>query len=386
MTKYEVVIVGLGPVGASLAALLGREGIRVAVVERYPTIFDRPRAIVLDHEALRVLQACRIDPKFFDGVSPHPGTDYLGVDGKLIKTLDALKPPFPLGWPPTVTFVQPELEAELRKAVAACNAVDVILGEEAIGMRQDADGAVLTTQDPATGRIRELAGDFLVGCDGANSLVRKGIGSELIDQDFDEWWVVVDARLTGKAELPARVTQYCYPSRPGTLVIGPGNLRRWEIKLLPGEDPKAFEDQDTVKAVLAKFVDVDAIDIWRSAVYRFGARVASDWRRDRVFIAGDAAHQTPPFLGQGLCTGLRDAANLGWKLSQVLRRGALPAVLATYGEERRAHTETVIRHTKDLGLIIGELDEAKALERDRELRAALAAGTMTVVRQILSPD
>jgi 3-(3-hydroxy-phenyl)propionate hydroxylase len=383
--KYDVIISGLGPVGAALAALLGHEGIRVAVVERHPTIFDKPRAIVLDHEALRLLQFCRINPQFYDGISPHPGTDFLGVDGKLIKLFDPMPAPYPLGWPATVTFLQPKLEAALRDELARCKSVDVFLGEEVTGLSQDSGSVTVMTSEAQSGRATELTGRWLVGCDGANSLVRKGIGSDLDDQSFNEWWLVVDAWLVREADLPRKVTQYCRPSRPGTLVIGPNNLRRWEIKLLPGELPGDFVDKAAIKKVLSTFVDVDAIDIWRSAVYNFDARIAKDWQRDRVFIAGDAAHQTPPFLGQGLCAGLRDAANLGWKLIQVLKYQASPELLRTYREERYRHTETVIRHAKEFGLIIGELDEQRARKRDCELRTALHNGTMKTIRQDFIP-
>lgn len=382
---YDLIISGLGPVGAALAVLLGHEGIRVAVIERHPTIFDKPRAIVLDHEALRLLQFCRIDPEFYDGISPHPGTDFLGVDGQLIKLFDPMSAPYPLGWPPTVTFLQPKLEAALRGELARCESVDIFLSEEVTGIRQNSETVTVMTSHAQSGQPREFTSRWLVGCDGANSLVRQEIGSELDDQNFNEWWLVVDAWLVGEADLPRKVTQYCQPSRPGTLVIGPNNLRRWEIKLLPDERPGDFDNAEAVQRVLSRFVNLDHIDIWRSAVYNFGARVAKEWQLDRIFIAGDAAHQTPPFLGQGLCAGLRDAANLGWKLIQVLKYGAGPDLLKTYGEERYAHTETVIRHAKDFGLIIGELDEQRARKRDVELRTALNHGTMKTVRQDFIP-
>jgi 3-(3-hydroxy-phenyl)propionate hydroxylase len=164
-------------------------------------------------------------------------------------------------------------------------------------------------------------------------------------------------------------TQYCWPSRPASAITGPRDLRRWELKVLPHEQPEEFHDQARVREVLQDFIDVDAIELWRSAVYRFHALVAEHWSRDRIFLLGDGAHQMPPFLGQGMCAGIRDAANLIWKLLLVEKAGVSPALLDTYQEERKEHVRDVVAQAKALGLIIGELDLAAAHERDARLRA-----------------
>jgi 3-(3-hydroxy-phenyl)propionate hydroxylase len=179
--------------------------------------------------------------------------------------------------------------------------------------------------------------------------------------------------------------QYCRPSRPGTYIVGPGALRRWEIKMLPGETPADFEDEAAIRRVLASFVDVDALELCRSAIYRFHALVLDRWQHGRVFLAGDAAHQMPPFLGQGLCAGIRDALNLAWKIDGVERRGYAPSLLATYETERKPHAKTIVAHARAFGLVIGELDEAAARIRDAEMGAALAAGRSETVRQRFIP-
>ena len=384
--KYDVIVVGLGPVGAVLALLLGREGFEVAVFEQGEEIYDKPRAIVLDHEALRTLQFCGIAPSFFDTLSPHTGTDFIGLKGQLIKLFDPQSPPYPLGWPPTVMFVQPELENALRESLGEHANIDVKLGSRVCAVAQSEAG-VQATVEPIRGEAAyEVAADWLIGCDGANSFVRRSVGMALDDVEFDEWWVVVDAWLTGCTELPKKTTQYCWPSRPATFVVGSRNLRRWEIKLLPHEDPAAFLDEEKVVEVLGNYVDPHALKIWRRAVYRFHAVVASTWRHDRIFIAGDAAHQMPPFLAQGLCAGLRDVANLAWKLVQVMKYGASADLLAAYQEERRPHVETVIHHAKEFGLIIGELDMHRATSRDEELGRLLRSGAMNTVRQQFIPN
>jgi 3-(3-hydroxy-phenyl)propionate hydroxylase len=384
--KYDVIVAGLGPVGAALALLLGREGFEVAVFEQAEEIYDKPRAIVLDHEALRTLQFCGIAPSFFDTLSPHTGTDFIGLQWQLIKLFDPQTPPFPLGWPPTVMFVQPELENALRERLSTHANIDVRLGARIAAVAQVETGVQVTIEPIRGEAAYEVTADWLIGCDGANSFVRRSVGIALDDVEFDECWIVVDAWLTGCTELPKKTTQYCWPSRPATFVVGPRNLRRWEIKLLPHEDPAAFLDEAKVVEVLGNYVDPGALEIWRSAVYRFHAVVASRWRRDRIFIAGDAAHQMPPFLGQGLCAGLRDAANLAWKLVQVMKYGASADLLATYQDERRPHVETVIHHAKEFGLIIGELDVHRAISRDEELGLLLRSGAMNTVRQRFIPD
>ncbi|MGP0090232.1 MAG: bifunctional 3-(3-hydroxy-phenyl)propionate/3-hydroxycinnamic acid hydroxylase [Xanthobacteraceae bacterium] len=383
---YDAIIVGYGPVGATAAALLARYGLRVAVVEQSAAIYDRPRAIALDHEVMRIFQACGAAAAIAPFTAPHPGTHYLGVDGKVIRIFDPLPPPHPLGWPPSGTFVQPQVEAVLRAHVAAAEKVDVFLEHEATGFTQADDGVDLTVRDAGRPVSRVLNARYLLGCDGANSFVRKQLGLSLEDLAFDEPWMVVDVKLQRPVDLPQKCVQYCWPSRPATFIVGPGNLRRWEIKLLPGEAPEDFGRRENVVEQLRRFVDPAAIEIWRSAVYRFHAVVAERWLEGRVFLLGDAAHQTPPFLGQGMCAGIRDASNLAWKLAMVLRSGARPSLLASYELERKPHVRALVALAKDFGKIIGELDLDAARSRDATLRGQLERGEAETIRQRYIPN
>lgn len=382
--RFDVVIVGMGPVGATLACLLGRAGLSVLIVDRELSIFDKPRAIVLDHEALRILQFCGIGRDFLESVSPHTGTDFIGVEGQLIKLFDPKAPPFELGWPPNVMFIQPELEEALAQAMARCPTISCRRGVNVTTTRDSGEDVLVEMVD-RDGTASMVRAAWVIGADGANSLVREAAGLDIDDMDFAEWWVVLDAWLTRETELPAKTTQYCWPKRPATFVVGPRNLRRWEIKLLPGEDPEAYRDEARVREVLGNYADADALSIWRSAVYRFRAAVARGWRNGRLLIAGDAAHTMPPFLAQGLCAGMRDAGNLAWKLVQVLRRGASPTLLDSYEAERKPHVSEIIRHAKEFGLIIGELDPEAAAERDRVLADQLRSGAVPTERQAFVP-
>jgi len=383
---HDVLIVGYGPVGATMAALLARHGLRVAVVEQSTDIYDKPRAITLDHEVMRVFQACGIADEIAPFIATYPGTHYLGVDGGVIRIYDPQPPPHPLGWPPSLSFVQPEVEAVLRACVARSGRVDVFLGTQAVALAPHADrvDVTLRTADGAPDRV--VSAGYVLGCDGANSFVRRALGIEHEDLAFDEWWMVVDARLVQPVDLPMKSIQYCWPARPATFIVGPGNLRRWEIKLLPGEIPEEFGTPDSVRAQLARFVDPAAIEIWRSAVYRFHALLAERWRAGRVFLLGDACHQTPPFMGQGLCAGIRDAANLAWKLALALRAGARDALLDSYEQERKPHVTTLVAHAKAAGEVIGELDVDAARKRDAALRDKLLRGEAETIRQRFIPD
>jgi 3-(3-hydroxy-phenyl)propionate hydroxylase len=383
---YDVLIVGYGPVGATLAGLLARRGLRIAVLDQEAGVYDKPRAITLDHEVMRIFQACGVADAVARFTAPHPGTHYLGVDRDVIRIYDPQPPPYPLGWVPSTTFVQPDVEAVLRDGVARSGNADVLLATQAVALTAHADGVDVTVRAADGAAERVLSARYVVGCDGANSFVRRALGIGHRDLAFDEWWMVVDVRLSRPADLPAKCIQYCWPERPATMILGPGNLRRWEIKLLPGERPEDFGTRENVARQLARFVDPDAIEIWRSAVYRFHALVADRWRAGRIFLAGDACHQTPPFMGQGMCAGIRDAANLAWKLVLALRAGASDALLDTYAQERKPHVEALINFAIRAGEVIGELDVAKARARDAAMLELLRSGKAETIRQRYIPN
>ncbi|MEZ5649922.1 MAG: bifunctional 3-(3-hydroxy-phenyl)propionate/3-hydroxycinnamic acid hydroxylase [Burkholderiaceae bacterium] len=384
----DVLVVGYGPTGATLAGLLGRRGWRVAVLDRAPAIYDKPRAITADHEALRAFQEIGVADEIFESALPHPGTDYIGLDGQVIKRFYPAPPPHPLGWTPNFMFVQPELEATLRRAIARMSNVQVLLEHELAAYDQNSQRIRARVRRLDTGHEGEevaIHARYLVGADGASSVVRKQMAPAIEDLAFDEWWLVIDAWIRGPVDLPDRCVQYCRPSRPGTFIVGPGTLRRWEIKILPHERPETFGEHQAVWRALSEFVDTSALEHCRTGVYRFHALVVDRWQEGRVFLAGDAAHQMPPFMGQGMCAGVRDAFNLAWKLDGVMAGTLSSPLLDTYGEERKQHVRTVVAHTKSFGLIIGELDIDAARERDRRLGDELQSGRAETIRQRFIP-
>lgn len=385
IANVDVLIIGYGPAGATMANLLGKRGYSVAIFDQNLEVYDKPRAITADQEALRVFQECGLADEIAGTVTPHPGTDFLGVDGQLIKYFYPAPPPEPLAWLPAWMFVQPEMEASLRRGVSRYPHVHEYLGHEFLRYDNIDSGVTATIKRLSDGAILKVHGKYMIGCDGGRSAVRRQMASPIEDLGFDEWWIVVDAWMRGPIELPPRCVQYCRPSRPGTYIVGPGDLRRWEIKMLPGETPETFSSNEAIMSVLSTFVDIRHLELCRSAIYRFHALVINNWRDGRVFLMGDAAHQMPPFLGQGLCAAIRDTVNLAWKIDGVERLGYPETLLDTYVDERKRHVRTIVGHAKSFGLIIGELDEVAARKRDQELVDLLASGKMETIRQKFIP-
>ncbi|MDM0111282.1 bifunctional 3-(3-hydroxy-phenyl)propionate/3-hydroxycinnamic acid hydroxylase [Variovorax sp. J22R133] len=388
--EYDVAVVGFGPSGAVAAGLLAGMGLRVWVCDRSREVYDKPRAIAIDHEILRVFQQLGVVDAVAPYLEPFTPSEYFGVDGQLIKRLTMVAPPYPLGYTPSNVFTQPPVEAALRAHVQSMDNARIELGTEVTALAQDADGVTLQWQrdDGQGGSTRAR---FVVGCDGASSFVREQVGIALEDLSFDEPWLVVDvlANARGLAKLPATSVQYCEPDRPCTMVIGPGHHRRWEISLKPGEDPrKVVEPQETWK-LLSRWLSPEDGELWRQASYRFHALVADTWRSGRVFVAGDAAHQQPPFLGQGMCQGVRDVANLAWKLAAVVhgdvKGAAAESLLDSYGIERKQHVTQLTSRIKVIGAVICERDEAKARERDARMLAECGGVVRDMPRQDVLP-
>jgi len=388
-TPYDVAIVGYGPTGQVAANLLGRRGLRVYVCERLPDVYEIPRAIALDHEIMRVFQQLEVAEAVAPHTEPFSNSEYFGVDGQLIRRMTMLPPPYPQGYTPSMVFTQPPVERALRASVGQLPNVTVALGVELQRIAQDADGVTLTLG--GTDRQRAVRARYAIACDGGGSPVRTQLGMALDDLDFDEPWLVVDVLVNaqGLAKLPTMSVQYCEPERPCSLVNGPGNHRRWEISLKPGEDPKQVATEAETWKLLARWITPADGRLWRQASYRFHALVASQWRQGRVFLAGDAAHMQPPFLGQGMCQGIRDVANLAWKLTAVLhgevKGAAAQALLDSYGEERKAHVRELTSRIKGVGAVICERDTDKARARDARLLAECGGTVQDTPRQDILP-
>lgn len=354
-SEVDVLVVGLGPVGAAIANLLGRYGVRTLVIEKAADILMAPRAIVLDNEALRILQLVGLKEDAFERVAIHQVrllSPLLGEFGT-VNSLGSID-----GHPKLVTFYQPELEQALRSQLARYDCVKVLLGAKLTEFSEQQEGLVANIRI-GTGPDVAVRARYMIGADGASSLVRQLIGQKFDGQTYAEDWLIVDAR---KTRHPIDHVEFiCDHRRPTPHMIAPGGRERWEFKLQPGELREEMESETSIRKLLAPWGAPEDLDIERKAVYRFHARVADTFSKGRVFLAGDAAHITPPFVGQGLVAGLRDAANLSWKLAWVIRGQAAPYVLDSYDQERRPHAKSVINYARFMGKLVMPRNAAIAL-------------------------
>ena len=380
MTKldYDVAVVGYGPVGQTAAALLGGAGHRVGVFERFGCLYDLPRAIHFDHEIMRVWQTLGIVEEIADDLLPVREYQWFGANGDPIMTMRA-ETPAQSGWEPNYLFFQPYLESALDRA--AQRSASVERGWSAMGLvqhpghadvllqrvREDERGRVTPTRETRTVRAR-----YVIGADGANSTVRAALRIGWEDFGFAANWLTLDLRPhdIGALEHLPTTCQWCDPRRPHMHTRNGRSHRRWEFMLLPDERPEDFADPARVWELLSPWLGPDDAELSRYAVYEFRARVAETMRRERAFLAGDAAHLMPPFLGQGLCSGIRDASNLAWKLDLVLRGEAGEDLLHTYTAERKPQCEWIVHLSMEMARVSCVLDPAAAAERDTALRAS----------------
>ena len=379
-------MVGHGPTGAVAASLLGDSNIRTLAIDRQRDVYDKPRAIAIDHEILRLLDNLGAAERVLPYIAPFPASQHFGARGQLIRRIDMVPEPYPLGYTPSMVFTQPPVEAALRAHAAAYDSVEVELGTELIGFDQSPDHVTLHLRDDRQA-TRSVTADYMIACDGASSGTRQALGIAFEDLVFDEPWLVVDLKVNSAAlgKLPETAAQFCEPSRPTSFIIGPDNHRRFEIMLLPGEDPREMEEPDQVWRLLARWITPDDAMLWRAASYRFHALVAQEWRRGRIFLAGDAAHQQPPFIGQGMCQCIRDVGNLVWKLDRVLKGHSGAGLLDTYGEERSEHVRQLTTRIMAIGHVICERDPVAAETRDARILGEGGGHPRTVTRQEIVP-
>ena len=303
-TDYQVVVIGHGPSGVIAAALLGDRDIRTLAIDRHRDVYDKPRAIAIDHEILRTLDNIGAAAAVMPFIAPFPASRHYGAKGQLIRQIDMVTEPYPLGYTPTMVFTQPPVEQALRRHASSYASVEVALGTELVSFEQSADCVTLQLRNEA-GETRSVTADYVIACDGASSSVRQMLGITLEDLVFDEPWLVIDLQVSdaGLAKLPVTAAQFCDPSRPTSFIIGPGNHRRFEIMLLPGEDPRVMETEREVWKLLAKWITADDASLWRSASYRFHALVADTWRTRSHLSGGRCRSPATAISGAGHVPG-----------------------------------------------------------------------------------
>lgn len=350
---YDVAVVGLGPVGGILANLLGKEGLEAVVFDRFDTAPELPRGVGMDAEMMRVVQTIGLADELEPLLKVFRGAQYLDAEGNVVSTRPGVSGTGPQGWPARYNVHQPDFENVMRAGLAAYPNLDLRTGYEVTDVGNDPEGgAVVVATELETGTAFEAHARYVVGCDGARSVVRKAAHVVLDDFGMNQPWIVMDFEINEKADLPDINTHFADPVTPAIYIHVVRNIRRFEFRAAPDEDlEKAVEPTNAWKRV-SRWLRPDEAKLVRAAVYTHRSLVAENWRDGALIVAGDAAHQTPPFLGQGLCAGVRDVASLAWRLDAVVHRGAPDSLIDSYGAERSEHARFIIQTATQLG---GEL-------------------------------
>lgn len=388
-TSADVIIIGLGPTGAVLAHLLGQAGIKTVVFEREAEVYPRPRAVFFDDEICRLLAQVGLHDDLASFSRPVQGMDLVNGAGDVLYRYRPGKAESELGFAEGYMFSQPDLERALRRALDRYPSITQLTGCDVEGVRRIDSGSDAHVDYEVLalgldGNRQTCRASWVIACDGASSPTRRLIGAELEELGPDAEWLVVDLMLEPglKAwlDLPEVTVQYCNPQRPATWVPLPDDRCRFEIRVMPDDDTEAMLKPDALRTLLRQWMPADDYEIERAVVYTFHALLADRWQSQGLVIAGDAAHQMPPFLGQGMCSGIRDAANLAWKLALVVTGRASRSLIETYTSERSRHTRHIIDTDLRLGDVIQTTDPAIARARDQQAIDAGGAVPLTPPR------
>lgn len=384
----DVAISGLGPTGLTLAHLLGKRGLNVVVLEREPTFYGNARAVYTDDECMRIFQSVDLADQLAADMLQDAPVQMVLPNGDVLAQIMDLKRPY--GWAASNFFYQPFLETKMADELARYPNVNVYRGREVVGFEQD-KGSVNVFHSATTGsqygkqaataspsdptEVESVKARYFVACDGGRSSVRTQLGIQMTGKSFPNPWLVVDIKqkdgLSALRHLPY-FNFVCDPDCPTVSCLQPNGHHRFEFMLMPGQTKEHMEDPATIRRLLSKYVDVDCFEVLRSLVYTFNALIAETWRDRRVFLAGDAAHMTPQFIGQGMNAGVRDAYNLSWKLEAVIGGLASDTLLDTYQTERRPHVHAMIKTAVQMKDFVSMANPVKAFLRNALTRTVLA--------------
>ena len=382
---FDICIVGYGPTGATLANLIAQCGLSVVVIEREPEMYQLPRAVHFDGETMRVFQSIGIADQLSKKVRINPGMRFVDQQKSVILNWPRPQEIGPQGWHASYRLHQPDLEQLLREKLSSYVNATVMTDTEVVAVIEGSESVEVACRRAKDGSEIVVNTKYVVGCDGANSLVRRLIGSGIEDLGFKEKWLVVDLLLKReRPDLGDHSIQFCDPIRPMTYCRNPGNRRRWEITMLEGETDEDITQSDRIWKLLSPWITTDDADLERKAVYTFQSVIADKWRQGRLMIAGDAAHLTPPFMGQGMCAGIRDAANLAWKLVLRVNGDVGDGILNSYQQERAPNVREFIETAMRLGGLINTMDGEKAIEKSHS--SSSGAARMSSLLPLLGPS
>lgn len=367
---YDIIIVGCGPVGATLANLLADFQLKVALFEKELKPYPHPRAIHVDDETLRIFQAIGMMEELKKKIVPFDTMQLLNQQRKVMVAIDVNFHGGKYGYAASNWFYQPDLESLLRQKLKQKSTIDFFEGFEVINVQDLGEFCQVEVKNILNQEVQSFQGQFVIGTDGGKSTVREKMGIQLENLKFDQSWMVVDTFLKSEQDidlLPLVHQQICDPQQPITYVPGVGLHRRFEFMLTNEKDKDRFLKDEKIGELLSSFITPEKLEIKRATIYTFHGLVAETWRKGRLLLAGDAAHQMPPFAGQGMCSGIRDAHNLAYKLALVLSKQQAISFLDTYQEERKKHTIEIAKGAIFLGKIIQTNHLIKAFLRNKIL-------------------
>jgi 2-polyprenyl-6-methoxyphenol hydroxylase-like FAD-dependent oxidoreductase len=378
---YDVVQIGYGPVGQALAAMLGASDWKIGVFERQEGLFGLPRAGHFDHEVARIFQGIGVLEDVLPELVAIESYAWFNQHRERLLTFNS-EGNAVSGWPSSFMFHQPYVERALHNAVVRTGNVSVHFGWQAVEVLQQSDHVEVklrpygrSADASARSECRVVRARYLVAADGARSFTRNALGIEVEDLGFREEWLVIDLRLNQPLDTTTKDIktngsyQICDPARPMMSAVLGAEFKRFGFMRMPGDPDGYLEKPETVWNLIRPFVTPDEAELIRSVVYEFRSILARQWRKGRVMLAGDAVHLMPPFMGQGMCAGVRDAANLAWKLDLVLRGRASDTLLDSYQIERRPHVRAYIDLSVHVGKISCTTDPTEAAARDATLKA-----------------
>ena len=358
--RCQVAIVGAGPVGLTIANRLGQSGVNVIVIEKLAALIDYPRAIGIDDEALRTIQSIGLIEEVLPHTTPYHAMRFLTPKGRCFADIQPMTDEF--GWSRRNAFIQPQIDAALYRGLSRFKNVKVLFSREVHNLAQDGSGVTLHLKAP--GNTEEtISADYLIACDGGNSYARRHLGIPFDGKTASNQWIVLDIANDPLA-IP-NVYVCADPVRPYVSAALPHAIRRLEFMVMPGETEEQLNQPENMRKLLAKVLpDPDNVKLIRSRVYNHNARLAGQFRKGRIILAGDAAHIMPVWQGQGYNSGMRDAFNLGWKMALVAQGKAGDALLDTYEVERRDHAKAMIEISVLAGNIFAPPKRWQAALRD----------------------
>ena len=360
MKEYDVVIIGLGPTGGTLANLIAMSGFSVLILEREKSFYPLPRAVHFDDEVMRVFQTIGITKDFLKYTIINKGTKFVNPKGKVVLDWPRPRKVTENGWYPSYRFNQPDLERELRKKLKSLKKVKIKQNSEVYKIKNFTNHAEIYFKNMNNKNLHKVNSKYVVGCDGANSITRKQMNTKMDNLGFTQKWAVIDLILKKeKKNLPDRTIQYSNPKQPVTYCRNVGKRRRWEFAIRKNLSEKTILSEKYIWNFLKPWLKKSEAYIERKTIYTFESAISRKWKKGRIFIAGDAAHLMPPFMGQGMCAGIRDVSNLAWKIAKCLRKKHDDKFLNTYQSERFSNVKEYIETTVRMGEFVNAIGSAQ---------------------------